>query len=335
MSKLIPHELFPILIKRRVISVFYHVVSDDELPHVRHLYPVVSISEFTDALNYLESRYSFVSYHQLQDKFVNGTPLPQNAVHLSFDDGFAECFSIVRPILLEKNIPCTFFLTIDWLDNQMLYFRHKISLCVSVVKKLNSNQKKVFLEKINVQLGTSHHNVSAFTNWLMEFREDDTETIKVICRFLGINPQKYLDQVQPYLTRNQIKQMHNEGFTIGAHGVTHRKLGFISENSMEQEIVGSCITIMDITGQEIVPFSFPQSAGNIDRSWLAELLDRNPSIGILFDTKDLRKERDFMINRIWAERPISPDRILHPLPVIFNYAYQDAWVDSLIKSLTK
>ena len=330
-SRLIPRWLYPLMVKREFICIFYHAVSNDDLAHISHLYPVGKISEFEDALQYLERRYNFVSYHQLHDNHQNGTPLPSKAIHLSFDDGFVECYSIVRPILLERGIPCTFFLTIDWLENRMLYFRHTISLCVYTVNRLDNDRKERFIHEVNSQLGMSFNSDLAFLNWLLEFRKNEEETLNMICELLGVNPQNYLDEIKPYLNTNQIRQMHSEGFTIGAHGVSHQKLGFISRDSMEQEIVSSCNKIKDITGQGVVPFSFPQSAGNIDRSQLAESLNYNPSIGLLFDTKDLRKDSFFMKNRIWAERPITTDRVLQPLPKIINHAYQDAWSEGVIE----
>ena len=127
-SKFIPTRLFSIMLKRDIINFFYHIVTDTDVPHIRHLYPVVPVSQFLQSLDFLQERYTFISYAQLHDHYQRGSPLPEQPSHLSFDDGFTECFSIVRPILIERSIPSTFFLTIDWLDNRKLYFRHIISL---------------------------------------------------------------------------------------------------------------------------------------------------------------------------------------------------------------
>lgn len=334
-SKFIPFSLYPLLVKRDLISIFYHAISDNDLEHVRHLYPVVSVSEFMGALDYLERKFTFVSYGQLHDNYHNGTPLPQGALHLSFDDGFKECFSVVRPILLEKGIPCTFFLTIDWLDNKMLYFRHIISLCVEKAQKLDQVHQVQFISRVNFLLNQSFVDVPQFSLWLLALRHNEDWLLDDVCQLLSIDINKYLNEVKPYLTRDQIIQMDSDGFTIGAHGLSHRKLGFIDEDSMEDELVGSCNAIREITGQEIVPFSFPQSAGKVSRSRLAVILQQNPSIGLLFDTKDLRTDRDFMMNRIWAERPLTKERILHPIPLIFKQAYQDAWVDGIVQGFRK
>lgn len=330
-SGLIPFGLYPRLVKRDFTAIFYHAVSDNNMAHVQHLFPVVPVAEFMNALAYLKESYTFVSYDQLHDYVVGGTPLPLKAVHLSFDDGFAECYTVVRPILLEQQIPCAFFLTTDWLDNHMLYFRHQISLCVHHAQGLQVHDMDILLEEINQRFNVLLTDLTGFTKWITQFRTPEDQILNSVCSNLGIDVQSYLENYQPYLTNEQIQQMHAEGFTIGSHGVSHRKLGSISSEDVKAEIVESCRTIQGITGQKIVPFSFPQSAADVNRAQLANLLERYPFIGLLFDSKDMRKDNAFLINRVWAERPITPDRELLPLPEILKHAYQDAWTEGVRK----
>jgi len=332
-SKLIPMRLLPILVKRDIINIFYHMVTDDDVAHIRHLYPVVPISQFTETLDFLQEHFTFISYSQLHDYYQKGSPLPEKSVHLSFDDGFAECFLIVRPILIERSIPCTFFLTTDWLDNRILYFRHIISLCVEKANRLQPGQQKKFIEQMNVRTGLSHVDLNDISRWLLEFRQEEEGVLNEICQLLSINLQSYLADTKPYLTSAQVQLMHSEGFSIGAHGLSHQKLGFFPDDVVEHEIVSSCKVIREITGQEVVPFSFPQSAGNVNRSQLNDILVRNPVVGLLFDTKDLRIDRKFLVNRIWAERPLTSERVLHPFPEILRHAYQEAWVDGVVKAI--
>jgi peptidoglycan/xylan/chitin deacetylase (PgdA/CDA1 family) len=334
-SKWIPPQIYPRLVKREVISFFYHAVSNDIMAHVRHLYPVVSVLEFRESLAALQGRFHFVSYDRLHAYYQFGKPLPPRAAHLSFDDGFSECYWVVRPILLELGIPCTFFVTIDWLDNRMLYFRHQISLCVHRAGMLQGEARDDFIQALNHKLGLSLADIAEFCRWITAFRAPKEGILAEVICLLEIDVPSYLEENQPYLTTAQVQELHTQGFTIGAHGLTHRKLGFVSEQDLEHEISASCRSITEITGQAVVPFSFPQSAGNVDRASLANILRRHENIGLLFDTKDLRVDVDFMVNRVWAERPLSPQRALHPIQEVLVYAYRDAWVDGVLGRLRR
>ena len=323
-SNLIPLHLYPILMKRDGIDFFYHAVSDEPMDHARHLYPVVPVVQFEDALDYLRERYPFVSYNLIHAHRIAGESLPKNSVHISFDDGFAECFSVVRPVLLKRSITCTFFISTDWIDNQAMFYRNKISLCVD---RLRGNPS--LISEIDTWAPDAP-TLDAVVQWLKEFRLSDIEKIDAVCDALGVDWETFLQESQPYLTIPQIQQMHAEGFTIGAHTKTHRKLKDLPDAEIEEEIVESCRRIREITGQEIVPFSFPHSAFGIDRALLADIRARHPIIGLLFDTKGVRKDENFIVNRVWAERPLTPERKLHSLPEVLHNAYQEAWVDELM-----
>ncbi len=337
-SRMIPLGLYPRILRRDVIDFFYHAVSDDALPHVRHLYPVVPVADFKAALLYLKENYSFVSYAQLHAHILESAPLPPKAVHLSFDDGYAECFSVVRPLLLKYEIPCTFFITTGLIDNQILFYRNKQSLCVERLTDpafhLPPSTTPVPAFS-GIRLLPSPATLSEFISWLKDLRLPDEALIDEVCRALGVDWQIFLAENQPYLTRSQIQQMGAEGFTFGAHTLTHRKLMDLPPEEIESEIADSCRIVGEISGQETVPFSFPHSAWGVDQGLLAAIRNQHPQIGLLFDTKGLRRDAVFIHNRIWAERPLTPERKLHSIPEVLANAYQEAWVDEVMNKIRR
>jgi hypothetical protein len=215
----------------------------------------------------------------------------------------------------------------------MLYFRHTISLFVARIKELGRNEHTEIIRQVNQRLSLSLKDLDDFVDWITAFRESEEEVLGEVKNLLGVDPEAYTIKQQPYLTTTQVEEMRNEGFTIGAHGLSHRKLGFIPMEEVEDEIVSSCQAVQSITAQGMVPFSFPQSAGNVDRAQLADIRDRHPQVGLMFDTKDLRQDVPFIINRIWAERPLTPERKLQPLAKIIDNAYRDAWTESVLEKI--
>ena len=108
---------------------------------------------------------------------------------------------------------------------------------------------------------------------------------------------------------------------------------YLTSDDIESEISFSSNIVSDLTGQEIVPFSFPHSAWGLDRDHLAQIRSRHPMIGVLFDTKGLHQDVNFIHNRIWAERPLpnmsgmGADRIRDHITL----AYQETWVDAMME----
>jgi peptidoglycan/xylan/chitin deacetylase (PgdA/CDA1 family) len=330
---LVPFAVYPHLLKRNVIDFFYHAVSDETMDHVRHLYPVVPTGVFEDSIGIIKDRYQLISYQEHHAHRLEPGSDPPKAAHLSFDDGYAECFSVVRPVLLERDIPCTFFLTTDLIDNQMLFYRNKVSLCIERVNQLEGDERETVFQRIRQGIGVAVDGVDSFVGWIKELRLSDEAAIDQVCDVMEVPWERFLRETQPYLTREQIKQMHAEGFTIGAHTRSHRKLGQLDNGEIEKEIVGSCQVVQATTGQAIVPFSFPHSAWGIDRNFLADLRKRYPFIGLLFDTKGLRRDKPFMVNRVWAERPIPKTSGIASIDAVLRIAYQEAWEEEMLGGL--
>ena len=123
-----------------------------------------------------------------------------------------------------------------------------------------------------------------------------------LCQRLDVDVAGYVDKVKPYLSTEQILQLRSDGFTIGAHSCSHRRLQDLPLAEAEREIVESCRVIHDLTGQSSVPFAFPYFGGGLDRRWLAKLREQHPFIGLFFDTQGLRRDAPFVVQRVFGER---------------------------------
>jgi len=283
---------------------------------MRHLYKQRPVELFEQDLNYIRKEFQPVTYDELTDQLEFGmgrNPSKKLALHLSFDDGFVECFDIVRPLLLEYRIPCTFFIATDFIDNTAMYYRNKVSLLISAVNTAGESPSTSTRKKLKTQLaalsqefGTRLLTPKDFVQWINTLTGEGV--IDRICEILELDFTEYLKTHKPYMTREQLRILSDEGFTIGAHSRRHQKLVRLTPDEMEDEIVASCQAIAAITGRFSIPFSFPNSGDGVDRNFLADLRLRYPQVGLIFDTKGLRQDRSFIFNRIWAESPLlNPD----------------------------
>jgi peptidoglycan/xylan/chitin deacetylase (PgdA/CDA1 family) len=317
----LPMPALVALAPREVICLFYHVVSDQPVIHTDHLYTHRPLELFEKDLQFLAQSYAPVAYDELRRNREERRPLPKNAVHLSFDDGFAECYHLARPLLLKYNIPCTFFLTTDFIDNQRMYYRNQVSLCLEKFQGAAPAEQTAVLERLNTEFGAGIPDWSGFEAWAKSLLDEGQ--VERLCQVVGVDVPAYLDQRQPYLTRGQVRELLADGFTIGAHSRRHFKLGRLTQEQAAQEIVESCLAVGGMTGSAGVPFSFPNSGDGLDRDFLARLRQEHRAVGLYFDTKGLRQDRPFIVNRIWAEAPKFSPRGNASLPDILRRAYQD------------
>ncbi|HEX2092916.1 MAG TPA: polysaccharide deacetylase family protein [Longimicrobiaceae bacterium] len=326
LMRLLPMTVYGRIVPREVIGLCYHVVSDRRLPHVRHLYPYKSVEQFEADLLYLKRRFRVVSYPEIVEAGESGRGLGPGAVHLSFDDGYAECFSVVRPILLKHGVPCTFFVTTDALDNRWMIAFNRVSLCIETMAGLGTGELAAVLREVERDAGTPLPDASAFGAWIRSaIRAPDSgaeEVLDRVCARLGVDVAGFLHRERPYLTVEEVRQLASEGFTVGGHTRTHPRLGSTTGTQrIESEIVESCRVVAEITGAERVPFAFPYDAVGVDRGFLRDLLGRHPQIGRLFGTGAFRPDEDFMVNRMLVDSPPAVGRGRTNLPGLLSGAY--------------
>ena len=321
----VPTGLWRRLFPKADFGVCYHMVSDVRPPHVRH-YPILSTTEFENDLLYLRQHFNFISYDELVRRRSNPHPTRDNSVILTFDDGFAECSTIVAPVLRRLGIDCVFFIITDLIDNAILFRETEAALCIDAICQMPVEAVEAIIHEVGLaghfrpppnpsRLAaprtpldvsglhrSSDRRLWPLLHWLLTADETNVPLLRRLSARLGVDSHGYLTQVQPYQTASQIRELHAEGFTIGAHSCSHRWLPNLPPDEAEREIVESCRIVREITGQTTVPFAFPYSGGGIARTWLDDIRNRHDFVGLFFDTDGLREDAPFVVQRVFGER---------------------------------
>ena len=126
---------------KKVILPFYHGVSDCSLSYIRQLYSIKSEKEFKEDLDYLLKWFEPISLKSFKNHISNKTRLVENSFLLTFDDGLSSFYDVVAPILLEKKIPAINFLNKNFIDNEQLFYRFKVSLLIERILKIKENEE--------------------------------------------------------------------------------------------------------------------------------------------------------------------------------------------------
>jgi peptidoglycan/xylan/chitin deacetylase (PgdA/CDA1 family) len=289
-------------VPRDVLVLMYHAVSDEPVRHLSRLYPIKSIREFAGDLRFLKERFYVPTWQEFLDQQGKKERTRRPAVLVTFDDGLSECFRCVRPLLLEYEVPCGFFVTKAFVDNRNMFYRHKVSLCIERLLGLAAHEERGMLCTLNAKFGLGEMDAKALAKWLLSLKGAEEGTIDRVCRLLAVDVGAELAR-RPYMTADEIRQLHADGFTIGGHSVSHRHLADLAEDEVESEIVESCRFVRELTGAERLPFAFPFTADGISRALLRRVADRYPWIPMMFGTNGVERDEPFLINRIAADQP--------------------------------
>jgi len=305
----------------RSLALCYHEVAAGDLPHVRSLFAYKTPSEFADDVEYLRRRYELVTVADLEERLDRADGASRPALAITFDDGLVECHSVVLPILRRAGVRATFFLVTGCLDNQAMIYRHQAALCLHRLGAAAAGERASLLGAVNRELGLGLGSADDLLRLISDLRADRMTLLDRISRSLGIEPQDYLREQGPYLTRRQALDLAEEGHLLGAHGVTHRDFQCLGEKEIEAEIVESCAVIAGLTGRTRVSFAAPFTLDRLDRHHLQRIRRAHPEVGWIYGTSGFRKEPEGLLNRVVADSPRRARSGRSNLPFLIRSAY--------------
>lgn len=301
----IPLSVYRAVLPREVIGLVYHTVSAGRLPHVSPLYPFKTPAQFARDLDLLRDRFSVVAYPDLPAR--GGASTRRQAAILTFDDGYAECHTVVRPLLQERGLPGTFFIATDFVDNRRMFYRNQIALCLAALDERQGEEIAELLPRLEAALGAPVPDAAEARARVRAIPPEATGALEAVLEILHIDVRAYLATREPYLTRAQIRELAREGFTVGAHSRSHVKFNRLSPEAQAAEIVESCRAVQEMTGQAEVPFAFPFSGAGVDLRALDRVRRRHPVVGALFDARGVHPG-PWAHDRVWADPPpMGPD----------------------------
>ncbi len=270
-----------------IVAPFYHIVTDNPPPHVKELYNAVTIKQFINDIDFLLKHYSPITVSELQKVLLGEMQLEKPALFVSFDDGFSDLKTTVAPVLKSKGVPATFFVTPNFIGNNDMLYRCKLSIIMDRVRRLPGRipipnyLKKAWGEKPVSQ--------SKFRKLLFKLDYNDTEVINAIAKSFNINFSDYLQKHKPYLTLDELKELEKSGFSIGAHSMNHPNFAEISADMQKQEVESSVSWVQKNIPSQPKLFAFPFSIDGVSESVLKYFLQENSeSIDIMFGTSGLK-----------------------------------------------
>ena len=272
--------------RHRFILPFWHAVSDVSLPHLSQLYSVPTILEFEHTLDFLLMNYRPSSADDVL-RLANTRGKEEKKLFFpSFDDGLAECYHVIAPILKKKGIQAAFFINPLFVDNKTLFHRHKASL---ILNSIHEQKLKPSGLKAAEQLLQQRFNNQNLQQFLHHTVYTDHWLLDQIAKIFDIDFNHFMTHHQPYMTLGQIKELQDDGFLIGAHGMDHREFFLSSEEEIMDQISSSMDYLIHEVNPPIKTFAFPYTDFNVSDTIFERAL-RDKLWDLSFGTAGIKDE---------------------------------------------
>jgi succinoglycan biosynthesis protein ExoM len=230
----------------KLLLPYYHLISDQAVPHTRHLYRHRTVGEFCEDLEFFLRHYQPVSMNDIVQHVTGNKQLPARAFHLTFDDGFREMHDVVAPILLARGVPATFFVCKAFLDNRDLAYDNKRSVLLEHLHSGGAGADK----------GATPPLPAVAEPW-EESVNPDLAALERKAEACGCDFRVYLQQQRPYLSSAEVAGLLSRGFAFGGHSVTHPRYGSLSLTEQLEETRESVDHLVRAFGICDRSFAFP------------------------------------------------------------------------------
>jgi peptidoglycan/xylan/chitin deacetylase (PgdA/CDA1 family) len=220
----------------------------------------ITLQEFENLILALLENFSPISLEKLLSCMRENIRLPNNAVILTFDDGYYDTWNSAFPILTKYKVPATVYITTGFVNNEIVNCEYQLSYWLKMQDEVNLEWE-----------GKTYH--WEFHNH--EEREACYLAIKGLIK--PINPLKRMELLGRVMRDKAMHPTYSDLFmnwdhvielghspliTIGAHTHSHPLLTSLNSQEMVAEIESSKNILEGKLGVSVVHFSYPYGAVN-------------------------------------------------------------------------
>ena len=205
-----------------------------------------------------------LAVRQLRDR-----TLPERAVAITFDDGYADNRTQAQPILERHGLPATFFIATDFLDGGCMWndtVIESIRLCHAAQIDLRSIAKPDGSGDLGLHtIASPADKRSAIGAIIGQIKYLPIAQRRALAGQIAdcANVQTPTDLM---MTSQQVCEMRQAGMQIGAHTRTHPILATLNADAAQAEIAESRRCLEQLLGERVGLFAYPNGKPGTDYS---------------------------------------------------------------------
>ena len=226
---------------------------------------LVTASNFLRQINLLKKKYNVISPEQFLRWCEGELELPPRSVLLTCDDGLRNTLTDMLSIIADAGVSFLFFVTgasaeeassMLWYEQMSLWLKAASAARISSLCELWYPRQRSQLNTLWFAL------IERFSEMAWPVRQTTLEDLRTR---LGISKDwaseysenEALNRRFFMLNRQELKQLHGAGMTIGAHTMSHPMLSHMSREDALEEIAQSRSVLQDTLGEKVWALAYP------------------------------------------------------------------------------
>ena len=301
--------------ERKLFISMYHYTRDlrhSRFPEIKGL----DVESFRQQLEFFEKNFNVVRMEQVIEAVKGGTPLPENALLLTFDDGYIDNYTFAFPLLEEFGFQGSFFISGKTFTTHQLLDVNKIHyiLASADIKKLVVDVK----DKMDYYRGNEYDyppTEELWNQYAKDGRFDGKDTVFVKRMLQTVLPERLRNRISSdlfekyvgvteeqlayeiYMTPDQVRMMKRHGMFFGVHGYDHYWLGNLSPKQMREDISKGLEVMDEFINRKEWVMNYPY--GNYNEDVLNYVEERGACLGLTTEARiaEIGKDRALLLPR--------------------------------------
>lgn len=223
----------------------------------------VNMARFERMLDRMCSQLQVLPLDEAVNRLQTGR-LPRRAACITFDDGYPDWLTGAASALRRRNLHATFFITSGQFDGAPLWHER----ILAAVRRLPGPLLDLGIPFLPAQsvatVDDRRRQVQRLEHELKYLTLQRREQI-----LLQLEAAAGVQAVEvPVMSEAQLRDLHSQGFAIGAHTALHPILDYCSADEVEREIGGVRERLQAIVGGQVSGFAYPNGRPYADFSRL-------------------------------------------------------------------
>lgn len=294
----------------------YHYTRD--LKHSR--YPEIKgldVKLFREQIAFMKSNFNIVTMEQALEAISTKEKLPEKALLLTFDDGYADNYTVAMPVLEEYGVQGSFFIPGKTFTTHQLLDVNKIhyvlasaniyNLVEDLKKEMDYYRGQEFQYASTEELFAKYAVASRFDIKETVFVKQMLQTVlpeklrniissKLFAKYVGVTEEQLAYEL--YMSEEQIRTMKRHGMFIGIHGYDHYWLGNLPVEQMENDISLALDALDEFVDRKQWVMNYPY--GNYNKDVLAYISKQGACLGLTTEVRlaDIDKDNPLELPRL-------------------------------------
>jgi peptidoglycan/xylan/chitin deacetylase (PgdA/CDA1 family) len=237
---------------RRFQVLAYHKVSPDPHPFFEPVHPAI----FEQQMQFISRSYRVMPLLEIVERNLYGD-IPDQAVAITFDDGYRDNYEYAFPILKKFGLPATIFIATGAIDTGEPLWHDRIFDAFRFARADRASLSHIGLPDVFFE--SEHARRDSLMVVLSKAKELYGEKRLKFVEHIekALMPKCPASISERMLTWQQIREMNRSGITFGSHTVTHPVLSRIPRDEMVKELRESKRDLSEHLESPIWAFAYP------------------------------------------------------------------------------